>query len=199
MDVTRTDPLCPGNMTTGIRVALHLSDGAHIWTLAAHRLTKGAILVILMAKQVLLQIPTMGHATPGTTRRVRIWAGTPLMSPHLPVAPRMWMPGAAMTMRPIFPKGDRLFHPAIGIGANLLIPLGIALLMPLLLLVRNITGINGGTILSLPRSFPVVDIGTRAGRSLSTAMILFSSTAGLWMHGKIAAHNSVVRRWICGS
>jgi hypothetical protein len=41
-----------------------------------------------------------------------------------------------------------------------------------------------------------VDIGTRAGRYLYTAMILFSSTDGLWMHGKIAAHNSVVRRWI---
>jgi hypothetical protein len=41
-----------------------------------------------------------------------------------------------------------------------------------------------------------VVIRTRAFRYLYTAMILFSSTDGLWMHGKIAAHNSVVRRWI---
>jgi hypothetical protein len=106
----------------------------------------------------------------------------------------MWI--TDRTMKPIFPEGARSYPPAIGIGANLLTPLGIALSMPRLSLVRNITGINGGTILSLPRSFPVVDIGTRAGRYLYTATILFSSTKGLWMHGKIAAHNNVVRRWI---
>jgi hypothetical protein len=96
----------------------------------------------------------------------------------------------------IFPEGARSYPLAIGIGANLLTPLGIALSMPRLLLVRNITGISGGTILSLPRSFPSVDIGTRAGRFRYTAMILFSSTEGLWMHGKIPAHNRVVHRWI---
>ena len=68
------------------------------------------------------------------------------------------------TMKPIFPEGARSYPPVIGIGTNLLTPLGIALSMPRLLLVRNITGITGGTILSLPRSFPSVDIGMRAGR-----------------------------------
>ena len=99
-------------------------------------------------------------------------------------------------MKPIFPEGARSYPPTIGIGANLLTPLGIALLMPRLLLVRNIADITGGTILSLPRSFPSVDKGMRAGRFRYTAMILFSSTEGLWMHGKIAAHNRVVHRWI---
>ena len=99
-------------------------------------------------------------------------------------------------MKPIFPEGDRLYPPAIGIGANLLTPLGIALSMPRLSLVRNITVITGGTIFSLPQSFPSVDIGTHSGRFLYTAIILFSSTEGLWMLGKIAAHNRVVRRWI---
>ena len=106
----------------------------------------------------------------------------------------MWI--TDRTMKPIFPEGDRSYPPAIGIGANLLTPLGIALLSPRLLLVRNITDITGGTILSLLGSFPSVDIGTRAGRFRYTAMILFSSTKGLWMHGKITAHNGVVHRWI---
>ena len=43
----------------------------------------------------------------------------------------------ARMMKPIFYKGDRSFPPAIGIVANLL--------------VGNIMGVNGGTILSLPR------------------------------------------------
>jgi hypothetical protein len=89
----------------------------------------------------------------------------------------MWI--TARTMKPVFPKGDRSYPPVIGIDANLLTPLGIALLMPRLLLAGNITGISGGTILSLPQSFTVVDIGTRAERYLYTAMILISSTAGL--------------------
>ena len=177
---TRTAQIFPGNMTSGIRVILHPSDGAHSWTLAARLMT----------------IPTMGHVTPGTTRRVRIREGTPLMSPHIPIGPRMWMSDMAWMMKPIFHKGDRLFPPAIGIGANLLTSLGIALSMPRLSLVGNITGTSGGTIPPLPGSFPVVVIRMRAGRYLYTAMILFSSTDGLWMHEKIAAHNSVVRRWI---
>ena len=100
------------------------------------------------------------------------------------------------TMKPIFPEGARTYPPVIGIGTNLLTPLGIALSMPRLSLVRNITDITRGTILSLPRSFPSVAIGTRAGRFRYTAMILFSSTDELWMHGKIAAHKRMVRRWI---
>ena len=106
----------------------------------------------------------------------------------------MW--NTTRMMKPVFPKADRLCHPAIGIGANLPTPLGIAHWMLRLSRVGNIMVINGGTILSLLRSFSVVDIGTRAEGCLSAAMILFSSTAGLWMHGKIAAHSSVVRRWI---
>jgi len=51
------------------------------------------------------------------------------------------------TMKPIFHEGARSYPPAIGIGANLLTPLGIALLMPRLSLVRNITDITRGTIL----------------------------------------------------
>jgi hypothetical protein len=86
----------------------------------------------------------------------------------------MWI--TAQTMKPVFPKGDRLYPPVIGSNANLLTPLGIALSMLQLLLVRNITGINGDTILSLPRSFTVVDIGTCTVRYLYTAMNLFSST-----------------------
>ncbi len=152
--------------------------------------------MIIKARHVLLQIHTMGHMTPGVTWRVRIREGTPLTSPQIPVGPRRWMWITDRTMKPIFPEGDRSYPPAIGIGANLLTPLGIALSMPRLSLVRNITGINGGTILSLPRLFTVVDKGTPAGKYLYTAMILFSSTEGLRMHGKIAAHNSVVRRWI---
>ena len=152
--------------------------------------------MIRTARHVLLRTHTMGHMTPGMTRHVRIREETPLTSPQIPVGPRRWMWITDRMMKPIFPEGDRSYPPAIGIGANLLIPLGIALLMPRLSLVRNITGITGGTILSLPQSFPSVDIGTRAGRFLYTAMILFSSTEGLWMLGKIAAHNRVVRRWI---
>ena len=116
--------------------------------------------------------------------------------PPIPVGPRRWMWITARTMKPVFHKGDRLHPPAIGTGANLLTLLGIAPLMPQLLLVGNIMGTKGGTILLLPKSLKVVDIRTRAERYLYTAMILFSSTAGLWMHGKIAAHNSVVRWWI---
>ncbi len=55
-------------------------------------------------------------------------------------------------MKPVFPKGDRPCHPAIGIGANLPTPMGIAPWMPRLLRVGNIMVINGGTILSLQRS-----------------------------------------------
>ena len=158
--VTRTAQIFPGNMTSGIRVLrviLHPSDGAHSWTLAARLMTlarsseRGSILVVIKARHVLLQIPTMGHVTPGTTRRVQIREGTPLMSPPIPVGPRMWMSDMARMMKPIFHKGDRLFPPAIGIVANLLTPLGIVHSMPRPSLVGNIMGINGGTILSLPR------------------------------------------------
>ena len=96
------------------------------------------------------------------------------------------------TRKPIFLKADRSCHPAIGIGANLPTLRGIAHWMPRPSRVGNIMGINGGTILSRLRSFSVVDIGTHAEGSLSTAMILFCSTEGFWMHGKIAAHNIVV-------
>ena len=99
-------------------------------------------------------------------------------------------------MKPVFPKAVRLCHPDIRIGTNLPTPLDIAPWMLRLSCVGNIMVINGGTILSLLRSFSVVDIGTRAEGCLSTAMILYSSTAGLWMHGKIAAHSRVGRRWI---
>ena len=100
------------------------------------------------------------------------------------------------TRKPIFLKADRSCHPAIGIGANLPTLRGIAHWMPWPLRLGNIMGINGGTILSRLRSFSVVDIGMRVEGFLSTAMILFYSTEGFWMHGKIAAHNNVVRRSI---
>ena len=58
----------------------------------------------------------------------------------------------------IFPEGARSYPLAIGIGANLLTPLGIALSMPRLLLVRNITGITGGTICHLCSLREVVDV-----------------------------------------
>ena len=100
------------------------------------------------------------------------------------------------TRKPIFLKADRSCHPAIGIGANLPTLRGIAHWMPRPSRVGNIMGINGGTILSRLRSFSVVDIGMRVEGFLSTAMILFYSTEGFWKHGKIAAHNNVVRRSI---
>jgi hypothetical protein len=96
----------------------------------------------------------------------------------------------------IFPKAARLCHPAIGIGVRLHTPLGIAHWMPRLSRVKHIMGINGDTTLSRRRSLPVVDIGMAVEGSLPTAMILFSYTAGLWMHGKIAARSRVGLRWI---
>jgi hypothetical protein len=68
----------------------------------------------------------------------------------------MWI--TDRTMKPIFPEGDRLYPPTIGIGANLLTPLGIALSIPWLLLVRNITGITGGTIYHPCSLRDVVDV-----------------------------------------
>ena len=96
-------------------------------------------------------------------------------------------------MKHIFPKAARSCHPAIGIGIKLHTLLDIAHWMPWLSRVKHIMVINGGTILSLRRS---LDIGIPAEGSFSTAMILFSSTAGLWMHGKIAAHSRVSLQWI---
>ena len=106
------------------------------------------------------------------------------------------MSNTTRTKKPICLKADRSYHPAIGIGANLPTQRGIAHWMPRPSRVGNIMGINGGTILSRLGSFSVVDIGTRAVGSLSTAMILFYFTEGSWMHGEIAAHNNVVRRSI---
>ena len=202
--ITRTNPICPGNITSGIREVLHPSDGAHSWTLAACLMQMACtgkrreILTIIKARHVLLRTRTMSPMTPGMNRRTLIQGNTPLTSPHIPVGPRRWVWITAQTMKPVFPKGDRLYPPAIGTGANLLTPLGIAPSMPQLLLVGNIMGTKRDTILSLLRSLKVADIRMRAEseRYLYTAMILFSSTAGLWMHGKIAAHNSVVRWWI---
>ncbi len=99
-------------------------------------------------------------------------------------------------MNHIFPKATRLCHLAIGIGVRLHTPLGIAHWMPWLLRARHIMGINGGIIHSRRRLLSVVVIGMHVEVSLSTATILFFSTAGLWMHGTIAARSRVGRRWI---
>jgi hypothetical protein len=56
--------------------------------------------------------------------------------------------------------------------------------------------INGGIIHSRRRLLSVVVIEMPVEVSLSTETILFFSTAGLWMHGKIAARSRGGLRWI---
>ena len=156
--VTRTAPICLENKTSGIWEVRHLSDGAHSWTLVnrliqmARSSARTPPVRIIAAQPDLLRIHIMGPATPGMNQRVRIRGDTPLTSPRIPTGPRRWMWTTNRMMKPIFPKGDRSCHPAIGIGANLPTPLGIAHWMPRLLRVGNIMVINGGTILSLRRS-----------------------------------------------
>ncbi len=99
-------------------------------------------------------------------------------------------------MRHIFPKAARLCHLAIGVGVRLPTPLDIAHWMLRLLRARLIMGINGGIIHSRRRLLSVVAIGMHVEVSLSTAMILFFSTAGLWMHGTIALCSRGGLRWI---
>jgi hypothetical protein len=98
-------------------------------------------------------------------------------------------------MKHIFPKAARSCHLVIGIGVRLHTPLGIAPWMPWLSRARLIMGINGGIIPSRRRLLSVVVIEMPVEVPLSTAMILFFSTAGLWMHGTIAAHSRVGLRW----
>ena len=200
--VTQTAPICLGHRPSRIREVRHPCDGAHSWTLVnrhiqmARSSKRTTTVRSLTAQPFLLRIHTMGPVAPEMNRHVWIRDNTPLTSPPIPVGPRGWMLNTTRTRKPVFLKADRSCHPAIEIGTNLPTPRGIAHWMPRLSRVGNIMVINGGTILSLLRTFSVVDIGTHAEGSLSTAMILFSCTAGLWMHGKIAAHSSVVRWWI---
>ena len=91
--ITRTDPICPENVTSGIREVLHPSNGAHSWTLAARLMQmartckRRAILTVIKACHVLLRTRTMGPVTPGMNRRALIRGDTPLTSPPYPSAP----------------------------------------------------------------------------------------------------------------